>query len=341
MNFFHQLAMRFAKSFLRKFSRSQIPDFFLFMQGEQVDMRQQHRFSTAEKYGTALAHLKRFYGQPQLYVCDIDAEMMKGFENYLDRRAISRNSTSAYMRSLSACYNRAVKQYGLENKRPFVDVYTGVAKTRKRAVDYATIKKIAELNLDAYPHRAFVRDIFLFSFYMRGMSLVDVVFLTFDNWDGRYIHYNRRKTGQHFVVYLEEPAYKILLRYGHREQGHYLFPVISSTHPAEVYRQYRTFLYNYNRNLLKISQMVGRLSSSERITGYVARHSWATIARDSGVPTAVISSALGHSGEGTTQIYLDNMKNTVVDAANHKVVVALMKGKPSLTTKEGKRRKRS
>jgi integrase len=52
------------------------------------------------------------------------------------------------------------------------------------------------------------------------------------------------------------------------------------------------------------------------LTTYVSRHSWATIAKRQGVPTAVISEGLGHETERTTQIYLDSFENDVLDAAN-------------------------
>ena len=51
------------------------------------------------------------------------------------------------------------------------------------------------------------------------------------------------------------------------------------------------------------------------LTTYVARHSFATVLKRSGVSTSIISESLGHSSEKTTQIYLDSFENSQIDAA--------------------------
>jgi len=51
------------------------------------------------------------------------------------------------------------------------------------------------------------------------------------------------------------------------------------------------------------------------ITFHVARHSFASVLKKSGVNIALISEALGHSDLATTQIYLDSFDNEQVDEA--------------------------
>ena len=48
---------------------------------------------------------------------------------------------------------------------------------------------------------------------------------------------------------------------------------------------------------------------------YVARHTFATVLKRSGVNIAIISESLGHSDLSTTQIYLDSFENSQIDAA--------------------------
>ena len=62
---------------------------------------------------------------------------------------------------------------------------------------------------------------------------------------------------------------------------------------------------------------------SNTFTLYIARHSWATIARGKDVPLAVISEGLGHDSETTTQIYLDSIKSSEVDKANRMILEGL------------------
>ena len=60
-----------------------------------------------------------------------------------------------------------------------------------------------------------------------------------------------------------------------------------------------------------------------KLTLYVACHSWATAARDNQIPISVISEALGHHSEITTQIYLRSIKSSEVDDANAKILPVL------------------
>ena len=65
------------------------------------------------------------------------------------------------------------------------------------------------------------------------------------------------------------------------------------------------------------------LGLSKPLTMYVARHSWATIARGMDIPVSVISDSLGHHSEKTTQIYLKSIDADVIDCANEKLIAAV------------------
>ena len=56
------------------------------------------------------------------------------------------------------------------------------------------------------------------------------------------------------------------------------------------------------------------------LTSYCARHSWATAARNMNIPISVISAGMGHNSINTTQIYLDQLDNSIIDSANTKVL---------------------
>ena len=56
-------------------------------------------------------------------------------------------------------------------------VYTGVERTTKRAVPLRVIKPLRTLDLSLHPAKRFARAMLLFSFYTRGMSMVDMAFL--------------------------------------------------------------------------------------------------------------------------------------------------------------------
>ena len=81
------------------------------------------------------------------------------------------------MRILRSIYNRAVNEGLTIQTNPFKNVYTGVDKTCKRAITLQEIKRIKNMDLSDMPKLDFARDIFMFSFYMRGMSFIDIAYL--------------------------------------------------------------------------------------------------------------------------------------------------------------------
>lgn len=97
----------------------------------------------------------------------------------------------------------------------------------------------------------------------------------------------------------------------------YVFPLIKSTDPPTAFRQYHTALRYYNRKLKELSEMVG---TRVPLSSYVARHTWATSARDHNIPISVISAGMGHSSEKTTRIYLASLENSVIDMANKAIL---------------------
>lgn len=53
---------------------------------------------------------------------------------------------------------------------------------------------------------------------------------------------------------------------------------------------------------------------------YISRHTWATLAREYGIPLSIISEGLGHTSERTTRIYIKHLDKQQIDKANHKLL---------------------
>ena len=56
------------------------------------------------------------------------------------------------------------------------------------------------------------------------------------------------------------------------------------------------------------------------LTSYVSRHTYATVMKKAGKNTSLISEALGHSSEKTTEIYLKSFENFELDKADEEVL---------------------
>lgn len=290
---------------------------FAFM-NELIDaLRGCNRLGTAKNYEHAMQSFMRFTGG-DLPMEAITERLIDSYNAYLFQRGVVRNSASFYMRILRAVYNKAVGCRMVEQSNPFRNVYTGIDKTCKRAVDEKIIGRLYGLKLTSGSRPELARDMFIFSYCTRGMAFVDVAYLRKSDIRHGVIQYVRRKTKQLLTVRMEPGIESIIERYaGTTEGSPYVFPILTTTEPAAAYRQYRTAINFYNRQLKELSAMV---SADCRLTSYTARHSWATAARKHNAPLAVISAGLGHTSEKTTQIYLASLEDAAIDVVNREII---------------------
>lgn len=291
---------------------------FNFMEYIIARLKQNGKVRTSETYKSALNSFKKFRNDEDIMLDCITSEIMEDYEAWHKNRGIAPNTISFYTRILRAVYNRAVEDDIIENRNPFRHVYTGVDKTVKRALPLAVIKKLRALDLSLTPILDFARDMFMMSFYLRGMSFIDMAYLKKSDLKNGYVTYRRRKTGQQLTIEWTSDMQIVLDKYPENGSD-YLLPVIKTTGINERCA-YRNVGYNINRSLKQISNMLGL---KFRLTMYVARHSWASAAKAKGIPLSVISEGMGHDSEATTQIYLASLDTTVVDRANAVILKSL------------------
>ena len=272
----------------------------------------------AENYAAALKRFSSYLKKDDLPFSELTADRLAAFENELKGESLTPNTTSFYMRNLRAVYNRAVEEEVTQQSYPFRHVFTGVAKTAKRAIPLSAMKLIKEMPLDAEPLLEMARDIFVMSFLTRGMSIVDLAHLRKENLKEGYLRYRRQKTGQLLSIKWEQPMQEIVDKYAEPDSP-YLLPIINNG-CKDTHKRYRSQASLINRRLKEIGTRVG-LSSP--LTLYVARHSWASAAFANNVPISVISEGMGHDSEKTTRIYLANLDTSAVDTANSKLISLL------------------
>lgn len=270
-------------------------------------------------YKSTRASIEKFANRKDICLSEIDACFVREYELYLLKTGLSPNTVCYYMRNFRTIYNYALEQGYISDKEyPFKQVHTKACQTAKRALAREQMQKIVLLPLTAGSKMDLARDIFLFSFYSRGMSFVDIIFLKKAQIKDGIITYSRHKTNQQLLVGLTHPLINLIQKY--ENWSEYLFPLITETDYVKAYNQYKAALRNINRQLKKIAKMI---NADIPITTYVARHTWATLAKEKKVPTAVISEGLGHSSESTTRIYLKQFDHKVIDKFN-KIVTNLI-----------------
>ena len=249
----------------------------------------------------------------------IDISWLNKYEKWLRSKGNKETTMSLMFRTLRSAYNKAIKaKCARKSDYPFDEYKINKfdTKTQKRAIAKTEVLKFTK-EVDNIGKRQYVhlsKDIFIFSYLCGGINFTDIANLTKVNITNGRIHYIRQKTGKLIKLGISEEAMQIIKKYESESKG-YLFPILNANiHKTPLQKQNRIhkMLGKINKNLKLIA---AQLNVDANMTTYVARHSFASVLKKSGVSIALISEALGHSDLSTTQVYLDSFDNEQIDAA--------------------------
>ncbi|GAB3317708.1 site-specific integrase [Larkinella ripae] len=255
-----------------------------------------------------------------LLFTDLTPGYLDDFRVHLAERGLAEISMAVYFRTLRQVYNQTIKRRLVAEKYyPFKEFKISQfdLRTRKRAISKADIASIAALEVDT-PRLLLAKHLFLFSYYGAGINFIDLANLTYQNVQGGRLRYERQKTGHLFNFKLSEPAQAILAYYrpfSSAGPDEYIFPILEKgkhVTPLQIKNRIHKKLGQMNKDLKVLAEMAG---IDVVLTTYVARHSFATALKHSGVNTAVISEAMGHQTESITQTYLASFENELIDEA--------------------------
>lgn len=275
---------------------------------------------TAAAYYSTRASLKKYMNmlsarKTDIRIEEIDTNYVLGYEEFLYAQGLAENTINYYLRNFRTIYNSAIREgYRPKNDHPFIYVHAKPCKTIKRAINKEEMRELLSLSLPDYSDMALSRDLYLFGFYAQGMAFVDVVFLRKKNIHRGILSYYRHKSKQLIHIVITPQMQSLIDRYANNSE--YVFPIIDNSLSTSIYEQYRLALRRINRHLKK---MASELKINARLTTYTARHTWATLARESGAPISIISAGLGHTSEETTRVYLKEFDQETLAQVNRVV----------------------
>lgn len=291
--------------------------FTQFAENQIEILKKQTRKRTASNYQTALGSLTCFLKKDTISFNQITEDQIAGYQESLMSEGLNLNTISCYMRTLRSIYNKAVKAGIATQPHPFKNAYTKIGETSKRAISVQQMQKLKSLTLRKGSTKNLARDLFLFCFFTRGMSFVDMAYLQKQQIRNGYIVYKRQKTHQKISIKLEPCMQKIIDRYI-TDGSEYIFPIITSTHKDKADTQYRSKECYYNRLLKELGKMI---KTEIPLSFYVARHTWASLAFQNRTALETISKALGHTSQRTTLIYIKSIgEESAINKANSKLI---------------------
>lgn len=295
------------------------------------------RYETAHSYLSSVNRIVDFTGNDKLSFQDLTPALLKAFENHLQNTECKRNTSSLYMRMLRSIYRQAEEQaFATPNNKLFKHVFTGCDPSPKRATSPEVIRLIQTVKLEANHRLSFARDMFILSFYLRGIPFVDLAHLRKSDINNGVLYYRRSKTGQLLTIKIEKCAKEIIERYEVQDSS-FLLPIIKNPGENE-HRQYQSALRLYNKHLHELSDLLGL---KVHLTSYVARHSWATIAYHEGVAVSLISASLSHTSEKVTYRYLKSFEADTLADINQYVIALIGGDKHHIEEKKSKKRKKN
>jgi integrase/recombinase XerD len=298
--------------------------------GHIQDLKSEGRFGYASTFECALRSVKEFHegkkftfnprkdtietrekvylGGKELRFVDITPEWLKRYEKNMQTEGLSKSTQGIYARNLRVLFNIAIKKHKVQAPYPFNEYKPKRAQGRKLALTAHQISLIAGYKTE-HPLQQYYRDLFMFSFLANGINPNDIARLKCSNIKGGEINFVREKTkNKDTEVNIRVPVTRqmqsIIDKHGNRAIGHdaYVFPVLKPDWTDEMrYMQIKYFIKAMNKYLKQVAKLAGIL---ENVSSYTARHSWATISKNSGASTEFIKEALGHSSVSVTEAYL-------------------------------------
>jgi len=283
-------------------------------------MKVSRKFGNAAAYQNCLNAIKSFQNEVDLDFDQINYKYLTRFETYFLAQGNSINGLSFLMRTLRAIYNRAIKEgYASRDLYPFGSYKIKKEPTRKRAIRIEDLDKIRDKSFPEGSDPWNTRNYYLASFYLMGISFIDMARLKVENITNGRIEYRRHKTGKLHSIKISPRLQGILDHYlVDKEKSDFIFPIIKRSDNAELeFKDIRNQNKIYNK---KLKDLASACKVDAHLTSYTSRHSWATIAKRKGIPTAIISEGLGHTSEHTTQVYLDSFDKEVMDEYNESII---------------------
>ncbi len=286
-------------------------DYYANYTQELIDMGNA-AISSIRQHKGSLILLNRFYSSTKcksIYVKDLDYTFVKKMEYYMNVNYVSkygtkiqRNTINKHHKRFSAIINLAIKDELIE-KNPYKKFKFKNEKTVREYLTLDELAQMAEANLGGNKSLEKVRDIFLFT-CNTGVRFQDSQNLKMDNIllynEGKkYLSFKMEKTSEMIMIPLTNQALDIIEKY--------------STYPDRLV-QNSILPKISNQKFNSFIKVVAEMAAIEKkVSHHIARHTFATVALNKGIPITVVQKLLGHTSVKTTEVYAKLVDRTIFE----------------------------
>ena len=249
----------------------------------QID--EDDREKTHKLYKLAAKHFIRFTG-PGALMEHITPIRINNYLTHLRKSKLSPTSIKIYITLLKVIINYAIKMRYVEYKvDPFVTASIPSAKKRDTYITVEQLKIIRDMVPNQY-NVSVVRDIFMLTYYLAGMNLVDMLAYDFRTNIVDYIRIKTRNTkdGDRLTSFaIPDEAKPLIKKYMNKNTG------------KLVFGKYKTYVSCYNTLTRKMKVLKTVAGVTHNLTLYSARNSFVQHGYDLGIPLSTLEYCIGQS----------------------------------------------
>lgn len=267
-------------------------------------------------YATLLERNNRYFTEftkGEILLSDITPVLINNYARFLKvKKGIGRTTTGMMMSRTRTIINKGIKSRLVKyEEHPFLNYSISSSPIRELDIDIDTLNKI-RLAKPKEKRLRVAQDLFLLSFYLGGINLIDLLSIDFQKDKIEYVRTKSRNTTQGLRTIsfsIPKEAKEISIKWMDKKTGRLDFG-------------YKYSYPNFSRYLSRsLDKLVKSLGITEKVIFYSARKSFAQYASEIGIPDGVIDYCLGHSDKSKGVIrYYTKVKQQQADIAISRVI---------------------
>lgn len=255
------------------------------------ELKEEERHKSEKLYRLACESFIRECGD--IFLNMITEKDIKTFRRNLEKRHLSPTTVRIYMTLVKVVIHFAEKRKMCKfEDNPFEDITPPSANVRELDLTIREIKSIRDLEAPKY-NICVARDIFMLSYYLGGMNLVDMLEVDFRK---NYIEYYRQKTknkkhGESKTAFSIQPEARDIINKYMKKNG------------KLVFGKYDTFGKAYSVISRKMDELAELAGIRKRVVFYSARKSFVQHGFDLGIALETLEYCIGQSMKTNRPIF--------------------------------------